>query len=169
MKSSLRFYRAIWAEICIEQGWKGLPIAELDAKRRALHAELGLPKSSTAFSRDDFTHWDRYTRHLRKPAKDPKPFGTRPPDTQRSQALWRIRKDAELAGFSNAYLNKIAYDRFTTLLWEDLTGQDLLWFRNHIHARASKKLGHDTRTRRSPVEPCTDDAEPVHHSENEPF
>jgi hypothetical protein len=172
MKSNgqLRFYRAIWAEICTEQGWAHLPGDEKDAKRHALHAQLGLPESSTMFSRDDFTHWDRSTRHLRKASPHSAP-GRRPsaPASRYDQAKWRIRHDAKLANFSDTYLNKIAYDRFSTLLWEDLTGRELLWFRNHIHDRASKKLGHDTRTRRAPVAACTADAGSVHDDSNEPF
>jgi len=148
-----RFYRAIWAEVCNAQGWAHLPGKAKDDKRRALHERLNLPASSTEFTSANLTAWDRKTRSLRQ--QQPRSAE----DTQRTQALWRIRKDAKLAGFSKTYLNKIAFERFSTLLWEDLTGTDLVHFRNLIHARASKHLGHDTRT--APAQAVqTDDNEP---------
>jgi hypothetical protein len=165
MKSvaQLRFYRAIWAQICEAQGWAHLPEVEKDAKRRALHIELRLPHSSTQFANHHFTKWDTATRKLRKETATPRPSA---PDTQRDQAIWRIREDAKLANLSEHYLNKISFDRFSTLLWEDLTGADLQKFRNLIHHRAGKILGHDTRTA-----PAGRDAAPSAsvESENEPF
>lgn len=158
MKSiaQLRFYRAIWAELCKSPGLAGLSKTELEARRRELHAQFGLPHSSKDFTLADLTHWNRSTQHLRTASAKPAQSRSEKGDTRR-QAIWRIRTDANLANFPETYLNKVAYDRFSTLLWEDLTGDDLLHFRNLIHSRASKALGYDTRTAKPPEAKPGDD------------
>ncbi|CAN5355797.1 hypothetical protein BH09VER1_BH09VER1_28750 [soil metagenome] len=63
--AQLKKYRVLWAQICEVRGWCHLPKVEVEAKRKALHAELDLPDSSKDFTNRHMDTWVKQTAPLR--------------------------------------------------------------------------------------------------------
>lgn len=146
---TLRFYRALWQEVCVVQGWANLPELERDKRRAALHTQLGLPTSSKDFTTRDLTRWKTGTARLRKAHA---PAMQADDSTVRAQLLWRIRRDQKAAGFPDAYLVELARSLFGLGCWDELATDDLTNFRNTLHNRAKKAISAARKAAREQAE-----------------
>jgi len=160
-------YFRIWNSLCVEQGWYHLAAKEKDAKRRALHLQARCPSSSKDFSNQ---HFNRFKGLCEALLAGRKFTGTDAADAhdQTRRVIWRIEEDCKKAGLDEAYVVAIARDLTALGNWRDLDLDTLTKLRTTIHNRASKKLGHDTRT--TPKRRYALDAVPRSFaSANEPF
>jgi len=105
-------------------GWRNS-----DSQRRyALHKEAGCPASMKDFGNKDFDAFLRFCDGITGE--------TRHRDPEREKMVWRIRKDAADAGFTEAYLSHLSTDLYGLGCWEELSKDDLEKFRNTVHNRA---------------------------------
>jgi len=122
-----------------------------DERRYALHAQAGCPQSMKDFNKRE--HFDKYLETANALIGGRLNGGpTRvEADGERRRLIWRIRKDAKIGGLDNAYLNKMATDLYGLACWDVLALDQLTNMRDVIHNRAGKRIGRDTRTRRSAI------------------
>lgn len=113
-----------WAAVCVFMGWKNSD----SLRRYALHKEAGCPASMKEFGNKQLDAFLKYCASItgEKRFRDP----------EREKMIWRIRKDAADADFSEAYLTHLSTDLYGLGCWEELSKDDLEKFRNTVHNRA---------------------------------
>jgi len=143
-----KFYLQTWLQIVHTQGWK----TDLDARRRALHTQLGLPHSSKEFSNKHFNKWLEGTAHLRDQV-DLR-------DRDRENLLHRIKDEAYKmfsgdAWEANQYVAKLVRDKHDTGDLDSLSDQQLTQLLMTLKDRAKAhsaspisqpELDHETAT-----------------------
>lgn len=146
------YYFTLWNRVMVEMGWYHDSAKEKDLRRRALHVQAGCTladgtaKSSKSFSNADF---DRFITAANALLAHKNTGGQTKVDDDgaRRRLVWRIKDDAKKAGLAPDYIIECARDLHVLgTCWEDLDLDSLTNLRNTIHDRASKKIGHDTRS-----------------------